>query len=1324
MRNRSGVKLLAVLTAVTISFPIQSSAGEWRRNGDQWQYILEDGREQRNSWLKTDDGKWYHFDENGVMRTGWYQDKDQKWYYLEADGFMASGWKQIDGKWYYLEADGSMASGWKEIDGKWYYLDKQSGEAVVNGYTPDGYYVDGSGAWNGSSSQDAYDSDDSDDDSWINIPEENGGNQPEEENNGENTGETNPWENKNPVIVEKSGIVSVLGLPYAAITFSDQAEGVETFRYSVAGKDATSLVTPVDSSGRIVKIPLPDKNAHTVTITSGKWTVSTLLLKEPGKSSVVEHETAEAEFSLPTDIPWVVLAEESIPLSQYVKFIKLGESIFVKSSKTTADVVQIRLQTASLKSMALDAVSSATAAPPANMEGKEEKTSIAILFDLAANHVITDDLGIETASGNVFLSKWEVLDKKIALNESLTMSTEAKDLSKRNWKKAESLPRYVKYLTDKAGYGTKIELLTGKTDNTVGPQLSIAPSLKGKDAVIQLSEENESWYRSITKIEIPYSSIKNHYYQENNILSEDGKTITLGVKGDGVSGPMNYCGTYEVTIRSFGFEDVTGTLVVVDKAPEFTSVWNNEGGRLELRPSSTYYLQDIKTVIVNGKKLEPGDFTSDDYRLYIPYRHLVKGENTFEIQAEGYEDVSLTIKSSDDFIIPKKTAEITVDEVIGDSKTMVYRIGSYPENSEELEWFQTLDQSHLQLSYKYGTGTISSFKKEDSSFTVTLSSSMSTYYDYTMKVAVPGYDVVYITFKPVKAAPDVIQNWNNENYSLKLTGDSFYLTSSKMKVVLNGKELIMGESNDYISSYSNGIEIFAHNFTAGEPYTIELREPDYAVKNLEGTAPGELIVPLEAPEIKAEPVPKGSEVTVKALGNAGDWLSKINSVTVGSYTVSPRIESDGLALSHSSLSYSGTYTVTIKATGYRTAQTTVKVLNTVNITGAINYDTERLVLTSSDYYFYDQAVVSLNGSLLEKGKDYTLEGSNKLYVSASLLTEDVNYIILSNENYQKVELDFGKYVAAKTPPALEVIMEESMSGGKEIVLEVSDGDQEWWDALDKSHISVKGSWALSVSNYERDSDSLKLALQDTLSYSTSYTITVSVPGHRSCTVIFKPYRLLPEITYQWDDGELKISTTSYFYFSTANTEVYLDETKLYKDTDYTFDSSSLPQVLTIKADQFTPGEEHTIRILTPGYAPYEITAALTQGQSMSMAIEILPEKILPEEVPEAEIPEKDVPEEEEIPEEEIPEEETPEEGIPEEEIPEEEIPDEEIPEEEAPETEVPEEETDSEKEFKEEPPYKEEEKIPDQEEESDTDEAQETDQEGSDGEGALNDSIE
>lgn len=273
-------------------------------------------------------------------------------------------------------------------------------------------------------------------------------------------------------------------------------------------------------------------------------------------------------------------------MTQYVKFIRQGDSLFIKPTATTVDTVstqgleEVQSQStekedsyilieednrtaAGLKSFASDAVASATAAPPASLEGKEETAAIAVLFDLAANNIIADHLGIKTSSVEAFLSKWDPSEKLTALNGDLTLSTEAKDLKTRDWKKAGELPRYVKYLTDKGGYGTKVELLTGKTDNTNPPELTIAPSLKGKSAVIQLSEENESWYRSITEIEIPYSGTKTHYYQENNTLSEDGKAMTLGVEA--ISGPMNYTGTYEVTIHSFGFDDVKGTLSVVEQ---------------------------------------------------------------------------------------------------------------------------------------------------------------------------------------------------------------------------------------------------------------------------------------------------------------------------------------------------------------------------------------------------------------------------------------------------------------------------------------------------------------------------------------------------------------------------------------------------------------------------------------------------------------------------------------------------------------------------------------------------------------------------------------
>ncbi len=96
---------------MSLVFPVQSFAGEWRQEEGQWHYVLRNGQKQRNSWLKTDDGKWYYLDENGIMKTGWYQDAAQKRYYLESDGSMAFAWKEVNGKWYYLEPDGSKGNG-------------------------------------------------------------------------------------------------------------------------------------------------------------------------------------------------------------------------------------------------------------------------------------------------------------------------------------------------------------------------------------------------------------------------------------------------------------------------------------------------------------------------------------------------------------------------------------------------------------------------------------------------------------------------------------------------------------------------------------------------------------------------------------------------------------------------------------------------------------------------------------------------------------------------------------------------------------------------------------------------------------------------------------------------------------------------------------------------------------------------------------------------------------------------------------------------------------------------------------------------------------
>ncbi len=70
------------------------------------------------------------------MQIGWYYDESGHcWYYLDP-------------------VSGAMLTGWQLINGKWYYLSKTSGAVPLGSMyketrTPDGYYVDKDGAWDG-----------------------------------------------------------------------------------------------------------------------------------------------------------------------------------------------------------------------------------------------------------------------------------------------------------------------------------------------------------------------------------------------------------------------------------------------------------------------------------------------------------------------------------------------------------------------------------------------------------------------------------------------------------------------------------------------------------------------------------------------------------------------------------------------------------------------------------------------------------------------------------------------------------------------------------------------------------------------------------------------------------------------------------------------------------------------------------------------------------------------------------------------------------------------------------------------------------------------
>ena len=170
----------------------------WKKVGDKWVYINEDGTqasdkigwqliEETYYFLNEDgsidtskngiiefEGKYldaangeavpatgfqkingatYYLNSDGVIQeyTGWVTIEGKAYYFNEQHQIASQniiGWKMIDGNWYWFE-NGKTATGWRSIGGKWYYMDPQNGIMKTGFFTDtagDKYYCDASGA--------------------------------------------------------------------------------------------------------------------------------------------------------------------------------------------------------------------------------------------------------------------------------------------------------------------------------------------------------------------------------------------------------------------------------------------------------------------------------------------------------------------------------------------------------------------------------------------------------------------------------------------------------------------------------------------------------------------------------------------------------------------------------------------------------------------------------------------------------------------------------------------------------------------------------------------------------------------------------------------------------------------------------------------------------------------------------------------------------------------------------------------------------------------------------------------------------------------------
>ena len=79
---------------------------------------------------------------------GWHSYPNNLWTYGKGNNTLAkSEWMDINGATYHFDSNGYMATGWQLISGVYYYFDPKSGALYRNCTTPDGYLVNGDGAW-------------------------------------------------------------------------------------------------------------------------------------------------------------------------------------------------------------------------------------------------------------------------------------------------------------------------------------------------------------------------------------------------------------------------------------------------------------------------------------------------------------------------------------------------------------------------------------------------------------------------------------------------------------------------------------------------------------------------------------------------------------------------------------------------------------------------------------------------------------------------------------------------------------------------------------------------------------------------------------------------------------------------------------------------------------------------------------------------------------------------------------------------------------------------------------------------------------------------
>lgn len=133
MKKKNLVVFIVSIAMLLLAFVIPSFASTW---------MFCDGQSGTGSW--GGDGRFYTSSGSYIAGANSQVAIDGAYYRFNDNGNVVTGW--YDGSYY----EPAAAIGWKQINGAWYYFGND-GKMLKNTTTPDGYYVNANGVWDGGS---------------------------------------------------------------------------------------------------------------------------------------------------------------------------------------------------------------------------------------------------------------------------------------------------------------------------------------------------------------------------------------------------------------------------------------------------------------------------------------------------------------------------------------------------------------------------------------------------------------------------------------------------------------------------------------------------------------------------------------------------------------------------------------------------------------------------------------------------------------------------------------------------------------------------------------------------------------------------------------------------------------------------------------------------------------------------------------------------------------------------------------------------------------------------------------------------------------------